>query len=524
MILQFFRKKKNLKRIMWVLAILIIPAFVIWGAGGSGKKRTNGPGYAGKLFNRKVSFEEYIDMWNVTKDYVVKNLGSNIPPEFIDGLTWNRILLLEAAERENIVVQDEELAAKIASFPVFQRNGNFDKKLYKSMFGGATKAFEEKLRDDILISKLREKIISNISVSAEDVDASYKKKFEKIKASYISIPFTDFEKDVQYKESDLIKFYENNKEDFRNPEEANVTYIEILFSHFDKDVSISEKEIATYFEEHLGDFKDPDSEEMPVLNDDAEKEISEKLAAERKRSLAEELAYKVLDTALDRKDIDETALLFSSESKETGFFNQQQEIPDIGWSYEFTKIGFELSPGTISKTLIRTDKGFYIVQLKEKKPSYIPEFEKTKDSVISSFIRNGSISIAQQKANDIYEMINDKLKDGSIFVDSAEEAGLERTQTDLITRDGYIPTLGPAKEFVEATLNLEKETITKPIKMLDSWVISKLDEYQEIDQDKFLEEKEIFKENLLSTKKQEAFDEWFNKVRKEADFVSYTAQ
>jgi len=58
MLLKFLRKRKNMKRIMWALAILIIPAFVIWGAGTSEKRKEKGPSYAGKVFARKVSFEE----------------------------------------------------------------------------------------------------------------------------------------------------------------------------------------------------------------------------------------------------------------------------------------------------------------------------------------------------------------------------------------------------------------------------------------------------------------------------------
>ena len=52
MLLKFLRKKKNMKLIIWGLAILIIPAFVLWGAGAS-RNKGKGPNYAGKIFNRK---------------------------------------------------------------------------------------------------------------------------------------------------------------------------------------------------------------------------------------------------------------------------------------------------------------------------------------------------------------------------------------------------------------------------------------------------------------------------------------
>jgi len=521
MLLKFLRKKKNMKRIIWGLAILIIPAFVIWGAGTSDKKGRKGPNYAGKIFNRKVSFEEYADMWRVARDYLTRSFGGNIPSEVIDQMAWNRLILSEQAKRENIDTKDIEVAERIASFPAFQRDGVFDKKLYKAMLRDSVRAFEEKLRDDIRISKLREKVTARISVTDEEVKLAYKKKHEKIKASYISVPFKDFERDVRYQESDITEFYEGRKENFRTPEHINVKYIDIAFESFDKEVYIKEDQINRYFEEHISDFKKPDSEEMPTLDEAIKKDISERLALERKKSLAEELAYKVLDMVMDKNGLDEVAPLFTLESKETGFFSMQEEIPGIGWSYGFTSKAFELEPGEISNSLIKTDKAFYIIQLKEKKDSYIPEFREVRDSVIDTFTKERSIKFAEKKAKKLYLTLSPQGKGKG---EGLEDIGLEIKQTDSMTRDGYIPTLGPAREFVEACASLETGQVAGPVKMQESWAIMRLDEYEDMDEVKFIEEKEDFKEGLLSRKKQEAFDKWFEELKKQANFVSHTLE
>lgn len=522
MLLKFLRKKKNMKRIMWALAILIIPAFVIWGAGSS--KKEKGPDYAGKIFDRKVSFDEYADMWRVSRDHAERTFGANVPPELIDQMAWSRLLLLEKAKIENITVKDSEVIETITSLPVFQREGVFDKKLYKSILGEGTRIFEERLRDDLLISKLRAKVLSGVSVTDEDIKKAYKKKFEKIKASYISLPFSDFEKDVRYNENDLIKFYEQDKENFRRPDEINVKYIEIPFSRFDAKAAVSEEEIKKYFEENISDYKKPGSEETPELDDDIKNKISEKLSLEKKISLAEETAYKVLDKSAELKDLDKVADSLELETKETGFFNMQQEIPDIGWSYEFTKRGFELEPGRISDVFIRTDKGTYVIQLKERKKSYIPEFAQIKESVIESFIKNRSVKIAGKEAEKIYLRIKNETKSKNTFTDIAKLLKKETKATDFIARNDYIAGLGPAEGFVEDCVPLETGEIAGPVKMLESWVILKRDGYQDIDEKKFLEEKEEFKETLLSTKRQEAYNKWFNGLQKEANFVSYTLE
>jgi parvulin-like peptidyl-prolyl isomerase len=232
MLLKFLRKRKNMKRIMWALAILIIPAFVIWGSGTSMKDKQNKPDYAGKIFNKKISYEKYIDMWNVTRDYALKNFGENFPQDFIDKMAWDRLILLEEAKRQNLDVKDSEVLEQIASFPVFQRNGSFDKKTYKLTMTDQARDFEEKIRDDILVGKLREKIVSDVYITEAEVKNAYKENFEKIKLSYTALPFNAFEKDITYKDDDLIKTYNTDKESFKKPEQVNVRYVQILFSDF----------------------------------------------------------------------------------------------------------------------------------------------------------------------------------------------------------------------------------------------------------------------------------------------------
>ncbi|OIO33714.1 MAG: hypothetical protein AUJ70_02635 [Candidatus Omnitrophica bacterium CG1_02_40_15] len=457
---------------MWALAILIIPAFVIWGAGSFGKDKGNKPGYAGKLFGKKVSYDDYYDMWNVSRDYAVKSFGNNVPVEFIDQMAWSRIILIEEAERQNLRATDQEVVEKITSFPAFQRNGSFDKRLYKSMLQDTARPFEEKLRDDLLISKLKDKITSDIKVSDEDVKNEYKKKFEKIKSSYALIPFIDSEKDAQYDDSSLENFYKQNKQAFEKNEQINIKYIEILLSN----------------------------------------------------PSAEELSYKVLDQVNTKKNLEEPARANSLEIKETGFFSANEEIPNIGWSYDFTKRGFELQKNEISRMLVKTDKGLYIIQLKEKKDPYIPDYAKAKDIVKKEFIKEESIKLSQKKSEDIYLDITNGIKTNETFESAVKKYGLQVKQTDFITQDGYIPEIGPAKEFVDTASSIKIGSISKPLKTLQGWVILEPLEFKPIDEVKFMEEKDKFKENLLANKKEEEFNKYFQDLKTKAGFVSYTSK
>jgi len=455
---------------MWGLAILIIPAFVIWGAGTSAKNKGDKPNYAGKLFGKKVSYDDYYDMWNVARDYAIKSFGNNVPVEVIDQMAWSRIILIEQAKRERLEVTDKEVVEKLTSFPAFQRNNAFDKRLYKSMLQDKARSFEEKLRDDLLISKLKDKVTSGIKVDSREVKNEYKKMYEKIKSSYGLIPFADSEKDAQYTENSLEDFYMQNKEAFKKSEQINVKYIAIPLSN-------------------------PGSEE---------------------------LAYKVLDQVSAKKSLEEPAKANSLEVKETGFFSANEEIPDIGWSYDFIKTSFELQENEIYNILIKTDKAFYIIQQKKKKGPYIPDYAEIKDNVKKAFIKEESVKLSQKKAEEIYLNITNSSGEG--FENTVKKYGLQVKDTDFIARDGYIPEIGPAAEFMDTAGSIKIGAISKPSKTLQGWVILKPLEINPIDEVKFIEEKEKFEENLLANKKEKEFNKYFQDILKKAGFISYTGK
>ncbi len=95
-------------------------------------------------------------------------------------------------------------------------------------------------------------------------------------------------------------------------------------------------------------------------------------------------------------------------------------------------------------------------------------------------------------------------------------------QTDYIALDGYIPEIGPAKEFIDIASSIKIGSISKPLKTLQGWVILEPLELNPIDEAKFMEEKDKFKENLLTNRKEEEFNKYFQDLKTKADFVSYT--
>lgn len=234
--LKQLRKRKTAKRILWTLAIIIIPPFIFWGTGGLLREKGKNINYAGKIFGRKVGFSEYENSLLAVKTQLFLQYGENFEKiEQYLGLSqraWERLILLSEAKRRRIKIQDNEVVKTVESMPFFQKNGIFDKKIYdyilRYIFKLPTRLFEENLRDSLAISKLYESITTAVNISDENVRTEYEKENKQIDEEKFAKERADFKDKLltREKEKAFIGFLEKLKK------KANLT------SHITEDSKI----------------------------------------------------------------------------------------------------------------------------------------------------------------------------------------------------------------------------------------------------------------------------------------------
>jgi peptidyl-prolyl cis-trans isomerase D len=181
--MKFFRKKKNMKIILWVIAILIIPGFLIWGVGIGGSGRSQY--YAATVNKEPITLREYYKQLGEVEEQYRKIFGDkasellkglNIEQGVLEGMIRERILLQEA-RRRRIKVLNSEIVEVVKSDPSFlDEKGRFDERKFKEVISSyppeELRKIEDELRKRITIDKLKELVIAegNISVSDEEVD------------------------------------------------------------------------------------------------------------------------------------------------------------------------------------------------------------------------------------------------------------------------------------------------------------------------------------------------------------------
>ncbi len=477
--LKLLRNKKVSKKIFYVLAAIIIPAFVVWGSA-SVMNKDKTPNIAGRIFGEKVSIDKFRQTyqdWRIQLRYQYGNRANEVAA-FLNPLqaTWERLIVLREIKKRNIWVTDQEVVQQITRMPFLQRNDRFDKQAYerflKYTLGVGARQFEEALRQNLAIAKFSAEITKGIGVTDEEIREEYEKENVATRVRYLDFPYDGYMDDVNVTEDDIRNFYATSKEDLRVPPQINTNYIGLEF----------------------------DDEEAGLTREEMEKAIQEAMQSARRQGLkltAQELKF---------------------ELKETGFFGFEDPIPDFGWLPQLSKILFDQPVLSFSK-IIQMSRGMYIFQIVEKKNAYIPDLKEAAGHIKEILIERKSKETARAKAEAFLEMINTQ---GLSFEKTAAKTDAEVKETEDFTREAYVSELGMAPALKEAAFALEEGSVAKEVIELEQGflVIQSL-VTPELDEEVFEEEREAFGHKVLKGKRSAVFSEHFLALRERARIVNY---
>ena len=490
--LNFLRKKGNIKKIMWGLAILIVPAFVLWGSGSA--IRSKGlPKYAGRIFGRKVSFRQYEQALLACRNQGLLMYGDKFTQVAkylnLENQAWEQLILLHRARLERIRVSNQEVVDTIRAMALFQEEGKFSQEKYNILldyvFRTNPRDFEEQIRELLMIERLTDKVTQDVDLSDEEIEKAYQEDYEKATAEYILIEPQNFTEQIHLSYEELQEYYANYKEHFQKPEQVNVEYV------------------GLYFEQ----------------GQEEEKDAKEEDAEESKQALEERL-WEIADQMEEAESFETVAAEHQLEVKETGFFARQEAIPEIGLSYEFSNTAFSLEIGELSN-IIETPQGYFIIKVKGKRESYIPPLEEVKEKLKLALVEEKSWEIAKTEGGKTLSQIKELIqKENLSFLKAAEKLSLEVKQTEEFTRTSYIAGIGQSGEFAQGAFSLNSGEVSNLITVPNGYAILSLKDIVPIDQEKFAQEKEVYSQRVLARKKASYFKDWMDNLKESANLVS----
>lgn len=461
------RNKKTAKKIWIILAIIVIPPFVLlWGPGSSIVRGKQKSGYVGKIFGRNIPISEYKDAYEAARNQAVLQYGDKFSEMQkylnLESRAWDRLILLVQAKKNKIKATDKEVIEEIQGYPLFQNKGRFDSQIYSQLleyvFRIQPRQFEEEIRQNLILFKLSEGITGNITVTETEIKEEYQKLNEEISMYYIAGLPSDFAKGITVSQEEVKEYFTKNSLQFKEPLAFNIEYTAINSENED------------------------------------EKAVKDKINA-------------VFARLSKNTDFSNAAKEFNLSVKETGFFGQTDPIPGIGWSQEISGVISKARVGDLLPP-IYAEKYYYILRLKEKREPFIPGFETIKDKVKETLSNDKSLSAAKQGMENCLNKLKQAQKENPKSIDfekAAKEFNLKSGETAFFKYGSYIEGIGASDNFFMQARNLKEDEFSPMINTPTGLYIIKLKAKKLIDEEKFTKEKAELSQRLLFQKKGEHF-------------------
>ncbi|HWP47786.1 MAG TPA: peptidylprolyl isomerase [Candidatus Limnocylindrales bacterium] len=239
------------------------------------------------------------------------------------------------------------------------------------------------------------------------------------------------------------------------------------------------------------------------------------LKREKAQEVARQRADEVYQKALETKDLKQAAEATGLPLKTSNLFARMEPVgPEMGILIPFQEAAFTLSPGEISQVVEVPGAGFYILQLVEKKDSYIPSLEEAREQVKEKIIDNKATELAEKKANEFLA----ELKAGASWESLLEKYQLTPVKPEPFNRRWFLNDMAEkSEEIIHTAFSLEVNQVSDPIKTPGGFVLLKVVEKPGIDEKKFQEEKENLRRSLLQQKQSTAYREFIEELKKKAN-------
>jgi peptidyl-prolyl cis-trans isomerase D len=241
---------------------------------------------------------------------------------------------------------------------------------------------------------------------------------------------------------------------------------------------------------------------------DVRQQITDQLAFERAQAQASDLAQNLEKQIRKPADLEAVAKAQGLTLQETGFFARDEPILGVGSAPEMTTRAFDMKPGDVSGSL-RTGRGFVFETLIDKQDAHDAKLDEVKERVRDEVVKQRAREMAKQKAADLAA----KLKTVPDFDKAAKAVGFEAKTTELIARDSPIPDLGVASDVVEAAFKLPQGAISEPVSTDNGTAVVKVVEKKEATPEEIAANKETFREELLTDRRNRFFSSYMVKAK-----------
>ncbi len=216
----------------------------------------------------------------------------------------------------------------------------------------------------------------------------------------------------------------------------------------------------------------------------------------------------------DQRDFYEEADYFGLEVQETGFFQENGVIPGVGRSESVMRFAFNNRQGRISDVL-EVSNGYGVFKIVDVQREGVKPLDEVRSQIRTDLEREKRWDKARERAQEIYGELQGRSLTDITEIDPALNI---RTASD-IGINSNVPGVGRDAKFIGAAFGVKQGEVSKPVEGSRNIYLLEVIRRTEFDEEKYAEQHEDIKEEILQSKRQQFFTQWLEGLREEATIV-----
>ena len=382
--------RRHTKILMFLMFLMIIPAFVLVGIDGYNRFSDKGTAVA-RVGGRDITQAEW-DFAHRNEVERIRQQSPNIDAKLLDSpearqavlerLVRERVLA-EAADKDHLSTSDARLARELQQNPAIaalrKPDGSLDMERYRLLVasqGLTPEGFEARVRRELSLRQVEAGVLATSFAPGPVADVALGAFFEKREAQILNLPAVGFQAKVNPTDAEIESHYQAQRQRFQAPESLSIEYVVLDLESIKKSITLAESDVKTYYEQNAARFSSAEERRASHILINAPKDAS---AADRAKAKAR--AQELLAEA--RKSPGQFAELARKNSQDKGsaanggdldFFSRGAMVKP------FEDAAFALKKDEISD-VVESDFGYHIIRLTDIRGGKARSFEEVRAGI-----------------------------------------------------------------------------------------------------------------------------------------------
>ncbi len=414
--------RKHTKVLMFLMFLLIIPAFVLVGVDGYNRFNSNSVAVA-TVGGRDITQNEW-DSAHRTDSERLRGSMPNVDPKLLDSpaarfATLERLVrervLAEAADKAHLATSDARLARELQRNPSIAAlrgpDGKLNMERYRQLAasqGFTPEGFEARVRRDLSLRQVEAGVLSTAFATPSIANVALGAFFEQREVQVARFSTTDYLAKVAPTDVEIEAYYNANAPQFQAPESVTIAYVVLDLASIKQSMVINEQDLKSYYDQNVDRLSGKEERRASHILITAAKDAApaERLKA---KARAQELLAEV------RKNPADFANIAKKNSQDPGsaaaggdldFFARGAMVKP------FEDAAYAMKKGDISD-LVESDFGYHIITLTDIKSPKQRSFDELRAGIEADLktqqAQRKFSEAAESFTNGVYEQ-SDSLK------------------------------------------------------------------------------------------------------------------